>query len=193
MVLELTREGDGEGTGRDGPHREHAADRVTGERGFDSIRRGDRQHAEGQRQQPQRHLGWSRDERQRAQTRGPERGRNAEREPELSEPLDARAKGDPRLVVPEATPEVREAHGEPGGRQPDGDERPQATPATSGRRGGCGGGRHATDRGYRGVASGSPPSTGIVAPVVGVWRVAKKRTARPTCSAVTRAFSRLRF
>ena len=46
---------------------------------------------------------------------------------------------------------------------------------------------------YRGVASGRPPSTGIVAPVVGVCRVAKKRTARPTCSAVMRAFKRLRL
>ena len=45
---------------------------------------------------------------------------------------------------------------------------------------------------YRGVASGSPPSTGIVEPVVGVRRVAKNRTAFATCSAVTFALSRLR-
>lgn len=46
---------------------------------------------------------------------------------------------------------------------------------------------------YRGVASGRPPSTGIVAPVVGVCRVAKKSTARATWSAVIRAFRRLRL
>ncbi len=46
---------------------------------------------------------------------------------------------------------------------------------------------------YRGVASGRPPSTGIVAPVVGVCRVAKNRTARATWSAVIRAFRRLRL
>ena len=37
---------------------------------------------------------------------------------------------------------------------------------------------------YRGVASGSPPSTGIVAPVVGVRRVAKKSTALATLNTV---------
>ena len=47
--------------------------------------------------------------------------------------------------------------------------------------------------GYRGVASGKPPSTGIVAPVVGVWRVTKKSTALATCCAVTLALSKLRL
>ena len=46
---------------------------------------------------------------------------------------------------------------------------------------------------YLGVASGRPPSTGMVAPVVGVWCEAKKRTAFATCSAVTCAFRRLRL
>ena len=46
---------------------------------------------------------------------------------------------------------------------------------------------------YLGVASGRPPSTGIVAPVVGVWRVAKKRTAFATCLPVTADFSRFRL
>jgi hypothetical protein len=46
---------------------------------------------------------------------------------------------------------------------------------------------------HRGVASGRPPSTGIVAPVVGVWRVAKKRTARATWAAVIFAFNRFRW
>jgi hypothetical protein len=45
---------------------------------------------------------------------------------------------------------------------------------------------------HLGVASGSPPSTGIVAPVVGDWRVAKYITAFATWRAVTRAFSRFR-
>ena len=45
----------------------------------------------------------------------------------------------------------------------------------------------------RGVASGRPPSTGMQAPVVGVWRRAKNMTALATCSAVTLAFSRLRL
>ena len=46
---------------------------------------------------------------------------------------------------------------------------------------------------YLGVASGNPPSTGMHAPVVGVCRVAKNRTALATCSVVTLAFSRLRL
>ena len=46
---------------------------------------------------------------------------------------------------------------------------------------------------YRGVESGRPPSTGIVAPVVGVWRVTKNRTAFATCLAVTLLLSRFRF
>ncbi|MBP2680626.1 MAG: GDSL-like Lipase/Acylhydrolase [Candidatus Krumholzibacteriota bacterium] len=45
---------------------------------------------------------------------------------------------------------------------------------------------------YLGVASGRPPSTGIVAPVVGVRRVAKKRTALATWTAVTRVLRRFR-
>gem|GEM_PF-3427831 len=45
---------------------------------------------------------------------------------------------------------------------------------------------------HLGVASGRPPSTGRVAPVVGVWRVAKNITARATSSPVTRDFSRFR-
>lgn len=45
----------------------------------------------------------------------------------------------------------------------------------------------------RGKASAIPPSIGKVAPVVGVWLVAKKTTALPTCSAVTAAFRRLRW
>ena len=45
---------------------------------------------------------------------------------------------------------------------------------------------------HRGVASGRPPSMGMVAPVVGVCRVAKNSTAFATCCAVTRALSRLR-
>jgi hypothetical protein len=49
------------------------------------------------------------------------------------------------------------------------------------------------EQSYRGVASGRPPSTGIVAPVVGVCREAKKNTALATCRPVTRAFSRLRL
>ncbi len=48
-------------------------------------------------------------------------------------------------------------------------------------------------RPHRGVASGSPPSTGIVAPVVGVCRDAKKSTAFATWSAVTSAFNRFRL
>src|SRR5439155_11605459 len=44
----------------------------------------------------------------------------------------------------------------------------------------------------RGKASGTPPSTGSVAPVVGVRLEAKNTTALPTCSAVTAALSRLR-
>jgi len=50
----------------------------------------------------------------------------------------------------------------------------------------------AVRRGYLGVESGRPPSTGMVAPVVGVWRVAKKSTALATCVAVTLALSRFR-
>ncbi len=46
---------------------------------------------------------------------------------------------------------------------------------------------------YLGKASASPPSTGSVAPVVGVALLAKKTTALPTCRPVTRAFSRLRL
>ncbi|KJU84216.1 hypothetical protein MBAV_003585 [Candidatus Magnetobacterium bavaricum] len=46
---------------------------------------------------------------------------------------------------------------------------------------------------YRGVASGRPPSTGMVAPVVGVWRVAKNKTALATCLAFIEAFNRLRL
>src|SRR5213080_5343876 len=46
--------------------------------------------------------------------------------------------------------------------------------------------------GQRGNASGTPPSTGSVAPVVGVRLEAKNTTALPTCSAVTVAFSRFR-
>ena len=46
---------------------------------------------------------------------------------------------------------------------------------------------------YLGVASGRPPSTGMVAPVEGVWRVAKNRTALATCLAVMRALRRLRL
>ena len=46
---------------------------------------------------------------------------------------------------------------------------------------------------YRGVASGSPPSTGMVAPVVGVWWETKKRTAFATCSAVILALRRFRL
>jgi hypothetical protein len=46
---------------------------------------------------------------------------------------------------------------------------------------------------YRGVASGKPPSTGIVTPVVGVWRVAKNSTALATCRPVILAFSRFLF
>ena len=47
-------------------------------------------------------------------------------------------------------------------------------------------GRHA----QRGNASGTPPSTGNVAPVVGVRLAAKKTTALPTCSPVTRVLRR---
>ena len=46
---------------------------------------------------------------------------------------------------------------------------------------------------HLGVASGRPPSTGIVAPVVGVWRVARKRTARATWVAVILARSKFRL
>jgi len=46
---------------------------------------------------------------------------------------------------------------------------------------------------YLGVASGKPPSTGIVAPVVGVWRVTKNKTALATCLAVIFALSKLRL
>ena len=46
---------------------------------------------------------------------------------------------------------------------------------------------------YLGVASGRPPSTGIVAPVVGVCRVAKNRTALATWLAVILSLRRLRF
>ena len=56
----------------------------------------------------------------------------------------------------------------------------------AGPRGGLGGG-------YLGVASGSPPSTGMVAPVVGVWRVAKNSTAFATCVAVILALRRFRL
>ena len=45
---------------------------------------------------------------------------------------------------------------------------------------------------HRGNASGTPPSTGSVAPVVGVRFEAKKTTALPTCSPVMVVFSRLR-
>lgn len=45
---------------------------------------------------------------------------------------------------------------------------------------------------YLGNASGSPPSTGSVAPVVGVKSLAKNTTALPTCSAVMLARSRFR-
>ena len=45
---------------------------------------------------------------------------------------------------------------------------------------------------HRGVASGRPPSTGMVAPVVGVWWLRKNSTAAATCWAVTLALSRLR-
>lgn len=51
-----------------------------------------------------------------------------------------------------------------------------------------------TDRtAHLGVASGRPPSTGMVAPVVGVWRVAKYMTAFATCVAVIFVLRRLRF
>lgn len=43
---------------------------------------------------------------------------------------------------------------------------------------------------HLGKAVGIPPSTGNVAPVVGVWSLAKKTTTFPTCSASTRAFKR---
>src|SRR5438309_6431468 len=42
----------------------------------------------------------------------------------------------------------------------------------------------------RGNAAAMPPSTGKVAPVVGVWLEAKKTTARPTCAPVTSARNR---
>lgn len=45
---------------------------------------------------------------------------------------------------------------------------------------------------YLGNASTIPPSTGSVAPVVGVWLLAKKTTALPTCRALTRVRSKLR-
>ncbi len=47
--------------------------------------------------------------------------------------------------------------------------------------------------GQRGKASTTPPSTGSVAPVVGVRLLAKNTTALPTWRAVTRARSRLRL
>src|SRR5262249_10984325 len=45
---------------------------------------------------------------------------------------------------------------------------------------------------YLGNASATPPSTGMVAPVVGVRFDARNTTAFPTCSGVTVARSRLR-
>src|SRR5712692_6610579 len=44
----------------------------------------------------------------------------------------------------------------------------------------------------RGNAAAMPPSTGSVAPVVGVWLEAKNTTARPTCAPVTSACKRFR-
>lgn len=46
---------------------------------------------------------------------------------------------------------------------------------------------------YRGKASITPPSTGRVAPVVGVALEAKKTTALPTCRPVTLALSKFRL
>ncbi|NQU41608.1 MAG: hypothetical protein HQ523_16815 [Lentisphaerae bacterium] len=46
---------------------------------------------------------------------------------------------------------------------------------------------------YLGVASGKPPSTGMVPPVVGVCRVTKNSTALPTWRPVTVALSRFRL
>src|SRR5439155_8713792 len=59
-------------------------------------------------------------------------------------------------------------------------------------------GEHVQARGVesgrqRGKASGTPPSTGSVAPVVGLRFEAKKTTALPTCAPVTFALSRLRW
>ena len=47
-------------------------------------------------------------------------------------------------------------------------------------------------RNQRGVASGSPPSIGSVAPVVGVCLVRKKRIPLATSSADTRTFNKFR-
>ena len=43
------------------------------------------------------------------------------------------------------------------------------------------------------MASGRPPSTGIVIPVVGVWRVAKNSTALATCRPVILVFNKFLF
>ena len=51
-------------------------------------------------------------------------------------------------------------------------------------------GKKGVVKNYLGNAAGMPPSMGRVAPVVGVRPLAKKTTAFPTCSAVTRTFSR---